>query len=304
MKKTIFMQNENAVWLKGNLHCHTIFSDGKFTLDMVKYSYKSHGYDFIAVTDHNSYTDTRNISDEAFIMLQGTEITCFTKSQKQIHINAFWENDCNILSGEKFNPENYEQTSKLLDKLRKQGSYIMLNHPHWSFLTSSDVEISNQYDAVEIYNYSTELLENMGDGTIFWTELLSKGCKLWNGGSDDNHNRFETDSLYCDSFGGYTVVKAEARTPSAVLNALKAGSFYTSTGPKIHDFYVEDNIVYIKCSPCKRIYINGDKRQYQCKLGNYVTEFTAQLKGDETFIRAECMNALGQSAYSNPIYLK
>lgn len=304
MKLTTFISSKDALWLKGNLHCHTNFSDGKLSLDMVKYSYKSHGYDFLAVTDHNTYTDTKNMSDDNFTMLSGTEITCFTKSNKQIHINAFWDEQCNVLPNEKFAPQNYEQTEQLLTRLRNEGSYIMLNHPHWSFLTSNDVEINNQYDAVEIYNYSTEWLENMGDGTIFWTELLSKGCKLWNGGSDDNHNRFETDSLYCDSFGGYTVVKAENRTPSAILNALKSGSFYTSTGPEIYDFYVEDDNVYVKCSPCKRIYINGDKRQYQCVLGSYVTEFKAKLKGDETFIRAECMNAAGQSAYTNPIYLK
>ena len=28
MKKTIFIQDENALWLKGNIHSHTVFSDG------------------------------------------------------------------------------------------------------------------------------------------------------------------------------------------------------------------------------------------------------------------------------------
>ena len=37
-------------------------------------------------------------------------------------------------------------------------------------------------------NYATEWLENMGDGSVFWTEMLLRGCRLWNGGSDDNHN--------------------------------------------------------------------------------------------------------------------
>ena len=31
MKRTIFLQDENALWLKGNLHSHTVFSDGTYT---------------------------------------------------------------------------------------------------------------------------------------------------------------------------------------------------------------------------------------------------------------------------------
>lgn len=110
--------------------------------------------------------------------------------------------------------------------------------------------------------------------------------------------------MYCDSFGGFTVVKARNRTPEAIMEAMFAGSFYTSTGPSIYDFYVEDGYVHVKCSPCIRIYINGDKRQYQRKLGRHVTEFVTKLKGTERFIRAECMDASGRSAYSNPIWLE
>ena len=183
----------------------------------------------------------------------------------------------------------------------------MLNHPHWSLLTSPEVEDENPYHAVEIINYATEWLENMGDGSVFWTEMLLRGCKLWNGGSDDNHNGHspadgDVDSLYCDSFGGFTVVKAADRSPQAIIEAMKAGSFYTSTGPSIYEFYVEDDYVHVVCSPCVRIYINGERRQYQRKLGRHVTEFVTKLKGDEKLIRAECMDAAGRSAYSNPIF--
>ena len=36
MKKTIFLQDENAVWLKGNIHSHTVFSDGSWTPEQMK----------------------------------------------------------------------------------------------------------------------------------------------------------------------------------------------------------------------------------------------------------------------------
>lgn len=57
-----------------------------------------------------------------------------------------------------------------------------------------------------------------------------------------------------------------------------------------------------KMFSCIRIYINGETRQYQRKMGRHVTEFVTKLKGTEKLIRAECMDAAGRSAYSNPIF--
>ena len=38
---------------KGNIHCHSTFSDGNLFPEMLKYSYKHHGFDFLVVTDHD-----------------------------------------------------------------------------------------------------------------------------------------------------------------------------------------------------------------------------------------------------------
>lgn len=74
MKRTIFLQDKNALWLKGNLHSHSTFSDGQLTPEAMKEAYKHHGYDFLAVTDHDIYTDTRHLSDDTFTMVQGFEL--------------------------------------------------------------------------------------------------------------------------------------------------------------------------------------------------------------------------------------
>ncbi len=312
MKKTIFLQDPQALWLKGNIHSHTTFSDGNWTADEMKMEYKRHGYDFLAVTDHDFYTDTRALSDDTFTMVQGFELWGNATNGKDIHIHFLW---ADAIDGIKPNtrvalPErNGKVCMDFCYRMREKGAYVMLNHPHWSLLTSPEIEDENPYHAVEIMNYATEWLENMGDGTVFWTEMLLRGCKLWGGGSDDNHNHHakagsdQVDNLKCDSFGGWTMVKARDRSPQAIMEAMMSGSFYTSTGPEIYDFYVEDDMVHVVCSPCIRIYINGERRQYQRKLGRHVTEFVTPLKGTEKLIRAECMDMAGRSAWSNPIFL-
>jgi hypothetical protein len=48
---------EEARWYKGNLHTHTYWSDGDDFPEMVADWYKRHGYDFLALSDHNIMAD-------------------------------------------------------------------------------------------------------------------------------------------------------------------------------------------------------------------------------------------------------
>ncbi len=313
-RKSIFIEGKDAVWMKGNLHSHTPFSDGTWTPEQMKEQYKQHGYDFLVVSDHDIYVDTRYLSDDTFTMVQGYEQTGYNGDNNQpIHVHYIWADEIEgITHGQ--NMRLPERTGKCCTErsyaMREKGAYVMLNHPHWHYVETTDVAEENPYHAVEIQNYGTEWLENMGDSTVFWTELLHKGYRLWGGGGDDNHNEGmlldepkSLDNLYGDAYGAWTVVKSADRSAEAIVEAMKAGSFYTSTGPSIYEFYVENGEVHIKCSPCVRIYINGDFRQYQRKLGKYVTEAVFKLKGTEKFIRCEVMDQAGHSAYSNPIWL-
>ena len=54
MKRTIFLQDENALWLKGNIHSHSTFSDGSLTPEEMKDAYRHHGYDFLARRAHRA----------------------------------------------------------------------------------------------------------------------------------------------------------------------------------------------------------------------------------------------------------
>lgn len=45
-------------WYKGNTHTHSYWSDGNDFPEMIMDWYKSHGYDFIALSDHNILADT------------------------------------------------------------------------------------------------------------------------------------------------------------------------------------------------------------------------------------------------------
>lgn len=40
-------------WYKGNLHTHSLWSDGDEYPEMIMKWYKDHGYNFVALSDHN-----------------------------------------------------------------------------------------------------------------------------------------------------------------------------------------------------------------------------------------------------------
>lgn len=44
-------------WWKGNLHTHSLWSDGDDYPEMITDWYKQHGYDFLGITDHNTLQD-------------------------------------------------------------------------------------------------------------------------------------------------------------------------------------------------------------------------------------------------------
>ncbi len=46
--------DSSARWWKGNLHTHSLWSDGDHCPEMIAGWYKDQGYHFLSVTDHNA----------------------------------------------------------------------------------------------------------------------------------------------------------------------------------------------------------------------------------------------------------
>ncbi len=75
-------------WLAGDLHCHTVHSDGALTVDEVAGLAAAGGLDFLAVTDHNTVSHHRELPAAGrragVLLLPGQEVT-----RDAGHANAF-----------------------------------------------------------------------------------------------------------------------------------------------------------------------------------------------------------------------
>ena len=71
---------------KGNLHTHTLNSDGDSTPDEVVRWYREHGYDFLVLTDHNFVTEVDGLNavqgaPGKFLVVRGEEVTSRVERQ-------------------------------------------------------------------------------------------------------------------------------------------------------------------------------------------------------------------------------
>jgi PHP domain len=67
-------------WLRGNLHAHTTFSDGVKEPAQLVAAYEDLGYDFLAITDHESWIDESywreipKVSSSKLVLFHGIEL--------------------------------------------------------------------------------------------------------------------------------------------------------------------------------------------------------------------------------------
>ena len=100
---------------------------------------------------------------------------------------------------------------------------------------------------LEIYNGVISRLEGSPYATNRWDMLLSAGRRLWGFANDDSHAAEGDVGL------GWNVAYVEEETASGVVEALRAGRFYASTGVEINQIQVEGNRIWIETENAARI---------------------------------------------------
>ena len=301
MKESFFP--DSGTWLKGNIHSHTTRTDGLCPPDQQIRDYLEHGYDFLAITDHN-VVDSHQLGENMDIcMIPGWErdIRHTPENTKCIHVVGLYSVNADEMPvhEERRYECNEIQNQQLVDEMVACKEFVVLAHPQWSRMTPSEVMDLSGFHAIEVFNTGCERLMHAGRADLYWDLLLQSGRKVWGIACDDTHGK----TARSDRFGGWIMVKSTERTASRIIENLKDGRFYLSQGPQIEDWGIEDDKIYFKCSPCKEIhiisYVTRGHSIYANK-GETLTEITYSLKGAEKYIRIECIDEDGNTAWTNP----
>ena len=319
--------SETGQWYKGNLHCHTTNSDGRLSPAEAAELFRSHGYHFLCLSDHDLYSDYRpSFNRGDFILLPGLEASAVlyessTGLRKKVHhlhgILGTEEMQAQASHAlfhhkETFPVARYYDTwdgakvaQQLADTLSARGMFVTYNHPVWSRVEEAEFLPIKGLWALEIYNYGTVNESYTGYDELHWDSFLRQGRHLFAFAADDNHN----EGTFPDALGGYIMVKSPELSHEALVQNLLCGNFYASSGPQIFDWGIREGVAYVDCSPVCRIdFIAGNSINDGCSClspspSHTLTHGEYRLKGHESYVRVRCSDLFGHTAWSNPLFL-
>jgi predicted metal-dependent phosphoesterase TrpH len=266
-------------WYRGSIHVHSTYSDGQLSPDSLISLYKSKGYDFIVISDHNRLTDGEKLSLPDFLLINGEEITF------SMHIGGIGLSK--VINPAKLNLE------QIIYEVASQNAIPIINHPIWkpTRFYYKDIISLNYVKHFEIYNAYTDSVGHHDDLSL-WDSLLTHGKKIYGVASDDAH--------FPQQIGhGWIGVRATSLSRDNVLNAIKKGEFYSSSGIIISDMVMQNNKITVTS-------LNGETIHFIGKNGELLKSFdgksaTYDISGDEDYVRIEISNHFGQKAWSQPL---
>lgn len=291
---------------RSNLHTHSTLPDGVLEPAEVCRRYKAEGYDFIALTDHfvgrydYPIADTTPFRDEVFTTIPGAGIHSGAMENGELwHMLAVGlPADFAPSHSPDFTPVDGQETGpEIARRAREAGAFVAVAHPHWSGLTLADARSIDAAHAVEIYNHGCATGCDRGEGFHVADLLLPENRMLTYVATDDAH--FSEP----DHFGGWVMVKAEENSPEALLEALKAGHFYSSTRPELKAVALNGGHVDVACSAAAVI-VQGHGSAAVAVHGEALTQARIPLERfrDSQWLRVTVTDRAGKRAWSNPIW--
>jgi hypothetical protein len=300
-----------ASWFKGNLHTHTLNSDGDSTPDDVVRWYREHGYNFVTLTDHNYLTSVDGLNalhgaDGKFVVMKGEELTDRFEG-KPIHVNGFAPATFIKPPGGSSIVDVFQ---KMIDAIRAADGVPSVNHPNFGWALSADELGQLQRTRLfEVFN-GHPTVNNLGGGGVpgleeVWDRILSSGKMLYGIAVDDAHyfKRPEDKTAPRPGFG-WVYVWARQLEPRAIVAALERGEFYSSTGVEMQsvEAFSDKLTLTVRQEPPSSKYLI----QFIGKQGRVLSESTTSpatytFKGDEGYVRAKVTESNGKVAWIQPV---
>jgi len=289
-------------WYKGNLHTHTINSDGVLSAQQMAYLYQRSGYDFLSITDHGRLTEVQGLSNPDFLIISGEEISVGTSEVgTTFHLVAI-----NIKEEIPVKEDCQESPQRVIDLVRAQGGEAILGHPYWSLLSVHDILPLEGYLGLEVYNTSCFYSIAKGHSLTHWDDLLTRGRRPLGFATDDAHWHF-SDHRPNDACGAWIMVKAPKLSLEDILGAVREGLFYASNGPEIRDLRIQGSEIHVDTSPVRAINFIANLdlgERFTALKSDTLTNAAFKVRGKEKYVRIECVDAEGKTAWSNPIFFE
>jgi len=299
-------------WYKGNTHAHTLNSDGdSMPGDVVKW-YRDAGYNFLFITDHEFITPVEPLNLEfgkpgEFLVLSGQEITDQVDKKPQ-HVNGLGIAD--VIRPQKA-PTSVANLQANIDAVLAAGGIPQINHPNFGWSLSADtIARTNGVMHFELFN-GHPLVNNLGGGTFpsteqIWDAVLSQGRLFYGVASDDVHSVKRLGDRRAATPGhGWIMVRSRELSRDGILEALRKGDFYASTGVELESFSADQRSIAVSVKQERwskyRIQFIGSGGKVLSEIASGTGEYRP--KGNERYVRVKVLESNGKVAWTQPLMI-
>jgi hypothetical protein len=290
-------------WLRGDLHCHTLYSDGDSWPAEILDAAAEAGLDFLGVTDHNNVAHQLAYGpggDGLPIVLPGVEVTTYGGHWNAWGTDRWWE----------FREPETAAVEATMRAAMESGAVVSICHPKpfgppWEYSNDSG------FHAIEVWNGPWAQLNSAS--LARWESLLRRGIRCAAVGGSDTHylHRRDVAARHADSIGMPTTWVEAEPTVASILAALREGRSFVSATPRGPQ-------VYLSPDPARhrvvRIEVrNGDGATLKlfddtgtttvASVHSPMWESTLAAPADSRYVRAELVSASGELlALTNPLW--
>ncbi len=219
-------------WYKGDLHCHSLHSDGDSPVQDVVAVAESRGLDFFVITDHDGNMDGSptqwydpDYGSDGMVMLYGVEWTTGAGHANVWAADPFDYTDLWLAN-------RAQDAQAAVDAAHDQGALFSINHPSAFLCCPWECEEYEGVDSIEIWN-AMYLLPNFNFVSVksFWDNHLLAGRRIPGVGGSDTHQLVGFESNFLRLAEPTTWVFAEERTADAVIAGIQAGRVSVTDEP-------------------------------------------------------------------------
>jgi PHP domain-containing protein len=222
-------------WLRGDLHCHTLYSDGDSWPSEMLNAAAEAGLDFLGVTDHNNVAHQLAYGpggDGLPIVIPGLEVTTYGGHWNAWGTDRWWE----------FREPERSAVERTMHAAMQSGAVVSICHPK-PFGPPWEYSYDGGFHAIEVWNGPWVQLN--AASLERWEELLRRGTRCAAVGGSDTHylkrGNANAPLRHQDALGRPTTwvhVDGEP-TASTILAALRDGRSFISESPRGPQLYLE-----------------------------------------------------------------
>ena len=203
---------------RGDLHTHTLASDGVLTAEELGWNALRNGLDYVAITDHNQPVSQDSLpAIPGLTFIPGIEWTHYQGHANFLGIDRPYDGT--------FAVNTLQEILARFSTAHQRGALIMINHPFDEICGFQLDWRTLPFDCLEVWN--GPMRESNLKAVGLWHSMLTAGRKVPICGGSDYHRN--TPFIFLG--GPTTCVFAQSPGMSDILSALQCGNAYISFAP-------------------------------------------------------------------------